>query len=415
MNKHSTGRLVVGSACLMAFCSAVSANGFRNPPESAGALSRDGGKLLSVSDASAVAVNPANLADLDQAEAVFSLTLVRGETEFASPAGETATDDPWKMLPNLFAAWPIEKGRWVAGVGISTPFGQSTIWKKDSILRYSAPYHAEIRMVNVNPSVAARVNDRISVGAGLDLIHSELRIKQFLPWSLVVGNPAAPDGRSKFAGDGTALGWNAAARFNLTDRQSVALTYRSPFEVDYDGDAEISNIPAPGLAAPKSHFSSEVEFPAIVAAGYGLQVTEQLHVGVDVEWIEFSRFEQLPVDIGVNNPLLPATAIPQLWDDVWTYGLGAEYRLNETWALRAGYKFMETPIPDSTLAPTLPDADRHLVTAGVGYARNGRRVDLGYAYSIFDDRDISGNPDPVLNGGYDLSSHLLAISFGIEL
>lgn len=391
------------------------ANGFRNPPETALGMARDGGKLAVIQDASAMSANPANVVEIESPDLIASLTLIHTESEYASAFGSAKTDDPWKVLPNLFFAFPVEPGRMALGVGMTTPFGQSTVWEKDSILRYSAPYEAELALVNVNPTFALRTGERSSLGIGLDLYSAELSFRQFLPWSLVTGDPAVPDGLMKFDADGSGVGFNIGYRFNLTDRQQIGLTYRSPVKVEFEGDFRVDNIPNPTLAAPKEDFETEIEFPAIAALGYGIQIDDRLHVGTDVEWIEFSRFDNLPIDIGVNNALLPAPAIPQNWDDTWTFGVSAEYALNEAWSLRGGYKFIESPIPDATLAPTLPDADRHLLTAGVGYKRGAHRVDAAYAYSIFDDRTASGNPDPTLNGTYELSSHLFVITYGIQL
>jgi len=409
-------RFVCGIALAVGMVANASwANGFRNPPETGEALSRDGGKLTSIKGAAATAVNPANLLGAKEPEVVASLTLVHAKTDFDSALGSATTDDPWKALPNAFLAFPVEADQFALGVGLTTPFGQSTEWKKDGVLRYSAPYFAELKLVNVNPTIAYRVHDRVAVGAGVDVFSSTLEMKQFMPWSQVVGNPAAPDGEMKFDGDGSGVGWNVGVQVKLTDRQQVGLVYRSGVKVDYDGDFSVGNVPAPALASPKSDFSSEIEFPAIAALGYGIQVNDRLHLGADVEWIEFSRFDALPIDIGVNNALLPTAAIPQNWDDTWTYGVSAAYTLNESWVARAGYKFMESPIPDSTLAPTLPDADRHLLSAGLGYQSGRHHLDLAYAYSIFDDRTVSSNLDPALNGTYELASHLFVITYGIQL
>lgn len=390
------------------------ADGFRNPPETARALSLDGGKLTSVQDASAMAANPANLSALESPDAVLALTLIRGEAKYTSALGSAKTDDPWKALPNAFFAFPIDPGRMVAGFGITTPFGQSTIWKDDSVLRYSVPYHSELVVVNVNPSFALRVNERIAVGVGLDVYQSELDLRQYMPWGAVVGNPAAPDGDMRFEGDGTGVGGNIGVQIQVAEKQQLALVYRSRVKVDYDGDFKASNIPDPRLAAPKTDFDSEIEFPSMAAVGYGIQLTDRLHLGADVEWIEFSTFDSLPLDIAQNNPLLPSPAIPQNWKDTWTYGVSAEYALNDAWALRGSYKYMETPIPSETLSPTLPDADRHLLTAGVGYKHGAQRFDVAYSYSIFDDRTVSGSPDPAMNAKYELSSHLIAATYGVN-
>ncbi len=391
------------------------ANGFRNPPESAAGLGLDGGKLVFTEDAAAVSVNPANLADQDQASTLLGVTLIDAKTDYNSPAGSASTDDPWKVLPNAFAAAPVGEQGVVLGVGITTPFGQSTVWEKDSIFRYTAPFEAELSVINLNPSVGYRASDTVSVGAGLDVYYSELSFQQFVPWSATV--PGSPDGVMKFDGDGSGVGWNVGIRLDLTERQHVAATYRSAVSVDYDGDFTVSGTPAPvaatGLGRP-SDLSSEVEFPSSAVFGYGIEVTESVRVGLDAEWVEFSTYDQLPVDIGANSALMPTTSIPQNWDDIWSFGVGADCQVSEQCVVRGGYKFMPSPVPSETLSPTLPDSDKHQVSVGVGFRMGDQRVDLAYAYSFYENRTVTDNVNPAYNGTYDLHSRLLAVSYGLN-
>ena len=396
---------------VLAFASQSMAEGFKNPPEGAAALGRVGGQIAIADDAAAVSHNPANPVELTGPEVQAALTIVHAKTEFKSPMGSTETEDPWKFLPNLFAVEAVEDGNFAYGIGLTTPFGQSTEWKKDGLFRYSAPYYAELRMVEANPVFAARIGDQLSVAAGASFYWSDLELRQFYPWSMAVGNPAAPDGEAKFTGDGQAWGGNVAATWQFTDRQRLAATYRTSFDVDYSGDFKVSNIPGP-LASPRSDFDTTVKFPAIAGFGYGFQATDKLKIAVDAEWVEFSRYDALTLDIAENSPLLPATTIAEDWNDVWTYGVGVDWQFAEALTLRAGWMYIESPIPDDTLSPTLPDANRNVFSVGLGYKAGGHSFDVAYAYSLFDDRDVSNNQNPAYNGDYDIASHLLGVSYG---
>lgn len=399
---------------LLGWSGSAQANGFRNPPETAAGMALDGGRLNLTDDASAVAVNPAGLAELKNKSAVGSVTMIHTETKYRSPAGRAKTDEPIKLLPNIFAAFPTSGQGPVVGVGVTTPFGQSTVWEEDSLFRYTAPFEAQLMVVNVNPSLGYQVNDALSIGAGLDVFSSQLTFKQFIPWSSQV--PGAPDGKLKFDADGDGLGWNVGARVNITERHHLSATYRSPVKVDYDGDFTASQTPPPLQAlglGQKSDFSTEIEFPAIVVVGYGLDLTDRIRVGVDAEWVEFSRYDELPLDIAQNNPLLLQGSIPQNWDDIWTFGTGVECQLNDRVVLRGGYKYLPSPVPSSTLAPTLPDADKHQLSAGVGFQQGSHRVDVAYAYAILDDRTIGDNLNPAYNGSYESTSHILSLSYGL--
>ena len=400
--------------------SSVHAEGFRNPPPGAAGLGRSGVWIAQSDDASAVSYNPANLVDVDGASVVAGFSLASTKTEFDSASGVSAeSEDPWQILPNLYGACPMQDQRMALGIGITTPYGQSMEWDESGPFRYDVPYFAEIRLVNVNPSIGYKINEALSVGAGLDVFVSDLEFKQCYPWALATGNPAAPDGVARFTGDGSGLGGNVGLTWKITGAQRVALVYRSSVKVDYDGDFEISNLPAsaapfPALAtvSPESDFSTEIEYPAAAGLGYGVALTETLNVEADVEWLEWSRYDRMALDIAGNQALLPAPEIVNDWDDSWTFGLSADWHFAPEWVFRAGYSFLESPIPDETFSPSIPDADRHVVTFGLGYGRGGHAIQVAMANSFYEDREIGNNQNPTYNGDYELCAQLYSVSYG---
>lgn len=404
--------LTAGLVCSLFTTADSFADGFRNPPDGGKAQGKAGVRTVFVEDASAISHNPARLTGLKQPEVLFSGTAAWSDQDYDSPAGSASTKDELKFLPNLYAAMPALDEGVVAGVGITTPFGQSTVWEKDSVLRYRTPYFGQMKTIDINPTVAKQVNDRLSVGVGLNVYWSELTLKQSFPWSAVVGGPA-PDGRVMLKGDGYAAGVNAGLAYRVADKQTVGVTYRQGFDMEYEGRARLGNFPAgfPG-GTPRSDFEADVEFPAIVSVGYGIELSDKLRVEAQVEWLQHSSYETLRIDTKQNNALLGPTEIPQDWDDTWTFGLGADYKVAEHCTLRAGYSFIESPIPDRTYSPSIADSDRHVVSVGGGYDNGKHFVDVAYAYSFLDERDISNNQNPAYNGHYEYNPHLLTVSYG---
>jgi long-chain fatty acid transport protein len=421
--------MAVGLAAALAIGTGTSvlADGFRNPPEGAGALARAGGRIVFTEDASAVAHNPANLVGGGGAQVMGAATFVWGEAAFDSPGGlSTTTEDPWKVLPNLFAAWPFADKRVALGLGLTTPFGQSTQWdENDPLVRYLIPHYAQMMALNVNPALAAKVIDRVWFGIGADILWSQLEMRQMFPWAQMLHDPRVPDGELTFKGDGVGVGGNLGLTWQITPKQRAALTYRSPIRVDYEGDFEAGNLP-PGLPAPldvlrpRSDFDTEIDFPAMAAVGYGIQVLDSLKLEANVEWIQFSSYEELSLDAAENNLLLHPEGDPnptgplvleQDWNDIWTVGLSADWHLAEAWFLRGGYLYLPTPIPDRTFSPTLPDSNRHVLTAGVGFRHGHHAVDAAYALSLFEDRGVDNNVNPAYNGDYSFRSHLFGLSY----
>jgi long-chain fatty acid transport protein len=101
--------------------------------------------------------------------------------------------------------------------------------------------------------------------------------------------------------------------------------------------------------------------------------------------------------------------------------LGARYSLNDSVALSAGYLYGETPVPDETFSPSIPDADTHLITLGAGINYRQFKIDLAYGYQVMESRrknnDVDDDPATPLdittsaNGVYDTTLHLLGFSF----
>ena len=107
-----------------------------------------------------------------------------------------------------------------------------------------------------------------------------------------------------FEGTGWGLGAYFGVNYDINDRHHLALVGRLPVSVDYEGKFEVTNIPAPGIALPRSDFDSEIEHPGSIAVGYAFDATDKLTIGVDFEWIGNSSHDDIPLSIGANQPLL---------------------------------------------------------------------------------------------------------------
>lgn len=412
---------VVKSLVYVALVSTLSfsvlADGYRNPPESASALGKIGGKIAHIDDASAVTINPANLTDLKKPEVMASLTLGYAVREIDSPYGfSDETEDPWAYLPSIFAAWPVADGEYVAGFALTVPYGRFTDWESDVFFAGVSPYYAEQSVINLAPTIAKKLTDKVSIGVGLNIYQSDVMFKQLYPWSSLTMNQADPNGTARFEGDGWGVGANAAITWKVNDKHTLAVVYRSPFSIEYDGDFDINNVPAAAAAmgvTPSSRFETEIDYPTCVSAGYGIQLTDTVRVEFDVEWIEHSRNEELPIDIGMNTALLPSSVIPQGWDDNWTYGVGIDWQFAAEWVARAGYIYLETPTPSETTLPVAAEEDQSVVSIGLGYdSENGHSLDIAFAAGLFDGRKVNDNVNPAVNGDYDFESYLVSLGYG---
>jgi long-chain fatty acid transport protein len=381
------------------------ADGYRNPPPTAEGVAKAGVNSVFVDDASAISYNPANLTLQTNASVVINTTFARTENKYNRSFPDlpsVTSENSWNVLPNLYASTPIGDGGIVVGLGVSTPFGQGIEWDSLDVYNGYAPvslYEAEIKVIHINPTIAFNLGDRISVGFGPDIYYSELDFKALIgtiPPPTPPAAPSAPTAQAKADGHDWAIGGNIGLTWQMTEKQRATLRYSSQVDMNYKGDYKVAGITV-------GDFSTKIRYPNKVGLGYGIQLTDTIQIEGLVEWLEWS----------VNDTVTSDAAGTRLeqendWDDTFTAGIGASWNASDALVFRAGYSFIESPVPKSTISPILPDADRHVIGLGLGYTLEGHTIDLSYAFSIYKDRKGTSRAYP---GDYDIDSDLVGLTY----
>jgi len=407
-----TAGLVVASGLLAA--TSARAEGMRNPPDTAAAIGKAGMHAVWVDDASAVFLNPANLVDVPGRQVLVSATVGRGETHFRRAADglETETRLPWFGLPSAAIAWPFPEQGLSAGLGVNVPFGRQSAWERTGLFQYGTPYtpgtpvYSRLMVLDICPSLAWRVTDDLSVGAGLDVYYGRLHFREYLP--PVFGDLADA------SADGWAFGANAGVTWRFAAGQRLALTCRSPFDLQFDGAMHVSNANTQYGVSPDSTLSTTMPFPMSVSLGYGVQITDTVRAEAEVTWLQYSRFRTLALDAGANNPLLQMagqSSVPTEWNDCFAGGVGVSWDFAPLWTARAGYQYLQTPQPDRTFMATFLDNSQSLFGLGLGYRRGRQAVDFAVAAGLFNDRKVNGNLDPDYVGKYKFDAQLAVLTY----
>lgn len=383
----------------------LAAEGFRNPPPGTFGLGRSGSKIAQIDDATAITHNPANLTDISGPDLALPIMALYYKVDYTGTNGTATTKDPWKFLPAAYFSTPLKDERFVAGAGITSPYGIANEWEEGGAFNYSAPYFTELKTINFNPTFAWKISEQFRLGIGLDVMWSELRLKQRIPWGT-----GLPDGQMIGKGDGFGFGGNLGFTWQVNEKNRVAVTYRSQMTIDYDGTFNLENIPPGAPLLPQSDFASSITFPNIVGLSYGHEVNKNLRFGVDVEWLQFSNFDTLPLSIGQSFASVPSE-IRQDWVNTFTVGIGGDWRFAEDWVWRFSYQYYQTPVPDETFSPTIPDSDQNVVTTSVGYGFGQSVVELAYGLVLYDDRTIATAQTSAYNGNYSLNVHLISASY----
>jgi long-chain fatty acid transport protein len=241
---------------------------------------------------------------------------------------------------------------------------------------------------------------------------SKTNSKRMIDQSLL----GARDGDMKFEGMGGGWGYNFGILLTPDERWSLGFAYRSKIRVTHDGDLKLRHIapaiqPLFGGSSYKTDAETPATFPDIVSFGIAYRPTKDWTFGLDFEWFGWSSFQdaELKMDDEVPEANFTDSSAPLDWKDIWTIKAGAEYKMNEKIAFRAGYAYIETQIPEHTIDATAPDGNQHNFSLGFGYRMDTLVMDFFYMAGFFEDRKVRNN---LLSGTYENFNHYFGFSAG---
>jgi long-chain fatty acid transport protein len=327
-------------------------------------------------DPSALAFNPAGIAQLRGLQLNLGGTLCNAYTERRGPDGSrTDIEDKWQWVPSLFVTHDLGLSNVTTGIGVSLPNGLSSEWADDSYARYVGTY-SDLVVGNVTWAVGVKVNQHLLLGAGLDFYYSKAELH-----SMVF--TGGPDLKRKLTGSGYAWGANVGAIYRINDRHGVALVYRTPYTIDYDG----GHLEVEGVM--RSDVEASVDFPGVVTVGYGYKPVPKLKLEFNVDWVNWE-----PVDeITIVTPGAPAAAQRQDFDNAAAFKFGVEYEYSKSLTLRCGYIYNQNATPEEAWRPSLPDTDTHFFTAGFGYTWGNLTLDAALQLVYYETRRIDNDVD----------------------
>jgi long-chain fatty acid transport protein len=417
----------LGVAALTLGPSTALSSGFALLEQSASRLGTAfAGTAAAADDATTIYFNAAGMAKLDRPQAVVLASGIQITSEFRNRSSAPALLQPlggnggdaggWNLVPAAYAATPLGD-RLAIGIGINAPFGLKLEYDEGWIGRFQA-LRSEIETMNFNPSVAWRVSDRISFGAGISYQRLDAELTNAVNYSAVIAQavqqlvlfgqlpPAtgalitaantAREGDARVEGDDDAWGYNLGVLLDLSDRTRIGVSYRSKIEYEVRGTVRfdapqaadalgvsiIAIASAPGAPLSNGNVSVDLELPDSAVLSLRHDFANRYALFADVGWTGWSSVQELRI---VRDSGAVVSVTPERWQDVWRYALGASYELSDRLTLRAGVAYDETPVPDDTRTPRLPDSDRTWAAIGARWQPSEAvTLDFGYAHLFSD-------------------------------
>lgn len=371
-------------------------------------------------EASTVFANPAGMTRLAGTEMEAGAALIIPRFEFKGLASVLGAPIPGDTggnsgrlagVPSLYGSFALTDDL-KAGIAATVPFGNATNYGNTWYGRYLATKTAALSY-DINPNLAWKFSDRISVGGGFSAQYLKLDVMSAIAQSLIFGAPV-PDAFNHFVGHDWSFGFNFGVLAEIAEDTRLGATYRSGVDHDIYGSLNfIAANPALGLISGAAH--SAVNLPGTAGLSLTSELDPDLTISADLQFTHWSVFRDLVVQS--SNP--PAD-YKQNYRDTWMLAAGAQYQLNGDWMLRGGLAWDETPVISRFRTVNLPDTDHFLLAIGSSWQINqAMAFDAAYEHSIAFARpnmDISANnTDPithavVLHGQYDVNVDIVSFS-----
>ncbi len=365
-------RAAAAAAVASAFSSAAMAGGFQLTEQSALGLGRAyAGMGVDGTDLSGLYYNTATMTQHKGTQAQFGFVGVGLNLDYNSNNTSQTHDENGRKqeeaVPNLFVTHQINDVTWV-GFGFTVPFGLSTEYG-ENWEQSKAGTEAKIEVYDFNPTVAWKVSDKFSLGAGVS--YQYVKADLGFNWTAYGAGMA----HTKLSGD--AWGWNIGAMWTPVENIRIGASYRSA--VHHKATGKLKTDSKFGGEFPTTMDSSvTMDAPAWALLSAAWDVNDWLSLYGSFRWADWSGFKSLDIDNPYNLPL----GSKKEWKDTYLYSLGYDARINSFWTLRGGIAYETSTIGNKYYrSGTIPDADRWWFAIGSTFNwTKDFQTDIGFAH-----------------------------------
>jgi long-chain fatty acid transport protein len=410
--------------------------GYQLNEQGARAVGMGGAFVARASDPSAIYFNPAGLAFQSGINVLGGGNIILPSTKFKDLAGVESSTKSQVFTPvNLYGTYQLND-QFVVGLGVFNPFGLGTDWGE--------PWEGDQFAVKssvvtwyFNPTVAYKINDQLSVGVGVSYIYGKVTMGYRVPTYGVVVTPipgapykapvpaSATEGNVNLDASATGFGFNVGVIYKPVDKLSLGVSFRSETKLDFKGTATFTNMQALAPYFPGGDGSATLPMPMNIYAGAAYDVSSNLTLEADFQYVGWSDYKELAVTIP-TGPLFPFPPPPisygsiplqkagapsvKNWNDGYLLRGGAEYKMDSQVTLRGGLILDLSPQPPSKTEPMLPDGDRVDICIGGSYKISDNfSVDASYMLVLFMERDAKTSELP---GTYNSNAHIFSVNLG---
>jgi long-chain fatty acid transport protein len=324
--------------------------------------------------------NPAGMTGVQGDSVLGGLQLSIPSVRFDSSIAEAGGSDGGhaafvSAIPGFYVVKPLsEKTR--LGFSSTGLLGGGVDYGSDFVGRYQAT-RAVLSGMGLSPSIGYKINDKVSVGAGVSFIYTimdmDVAINQStfgLPDGAVHINKIDDWGTQGFLG----------VTWQVTDKALLGFVYRTESEVELEGDLDI-DVGIPGsiinlVTSKADEIGVDFNYAQAFTMGLSYKLTDRLTMMMDVNFEDWSAFSDnfMSIQGGALT-----TTIERGWEDTWHVGAAIAYRIGDDQFITTGLGYDSSPVSDADRTADLPMDEQ--VKFGMSYGKIGKG-NLDYAFGF---------------------------------
>ena len=354
------------------------------------------GPTARAQDAGTVFTNPAGMTRFDGDEMLVNGTAVYIYAPFKPNSNTTiegSNGSSNELIPLAsFQYIHSLSDRWKLGVSAHNFFGLTLDWSADWVGRYDS-VSATLMAPQLQPTIAYKVNDWLSVGVGAGLTWGILREKAR------VNNvePGRADGKLSLSDSEFALQGNFGIMLEPSENTRIGLRYLTKMDLNFK-----SNIRFGGLEPILEEALNEVgdvdlglNVPETLWLGVFHQLNDQWAVLGSVGWDNYSDFDKVAVKV---EDLTGNLDVRLKYRDSWNFGIGAQYQYSPQWQYSAGISYASNIATEATRSIELPIGSQYKYGIGVKYQKR-KDLELGAGLEFLYEGNLPvASSDSALNG-----------------
>ena len=377
---------VISAVCLSCACqvTVVKAEGFALTHWSSRGLSLAGGMVGRADDPSAIAYNASGITLLPGTQVMggFSTNIPESTIDLTQKDGtHTSTTSKSHTLssPYAYLSHQLNDRYWL-GLGLFSRFGLVNEFSDNWSGRYELT-NAKLQTLSFVPTVAMKVNDDLSLSAGLEIMHASFTMGQQIPCYKLTGK--TNDIKMTLDGSDWGFGVHLGFHWRMTNKLSLGLAYKSSVMLNVSGTADFSRTDSNLLAemdqvphAIATNIHGKVRLPDSFAAGLTYRPSDNLSIEVGTVFTRWSTYDSLNIKFDSNYQ----SSTKKEWRDGWNFNASVEYEPMDWLALRAGI-WHETSVTNEAYADfVVPGHGSTGISVGTGFQWKNWKLDMAYAH-----------------------------------